>query len=136
MYVVYVHVCAGMTCVLRGRRTLGILLSHAPPSWWPEILSVHHGTRLQTRMVMPSFLHGFCDPNSRPSVYAANALTHWTVSPDSPSHHSYLGLMNSPPHTCPFFLGARGYSSSQPCAHTGTAARPAHPIWEHRRSDN
>lgn len=25
---------------------------------------------------------------------AANALTHWTISPDSPSHHSNLGLMN------------------------------------------
>lgn len=66
---------------------------------------------------------------------AANALTHWTISPDSPSHHSNLGLMSQLIPVL-FLLGARGYSSSQPCAHTGTAARPAHPVWEHRGSDN
>lgn len=147
MWYMYTCVCWYDSCVQGGQGTLGILLLHAPPSstdtgslteteqsWWPEILSAHHGTRLQTCMAMPS---SYMDSVIQTPVLlfnAANALTHWTISPDSLP--PFYPRPDEPTDTCPFLLGARGYSSSQPCAHTGTAARPAHPVWEHRGSDN
>lgn len=132
---VYVHMCVLVHTLMcaRSRGHGAVLLYHFPSCSTETGSLVEPGASLAARTppgyrhawAHPAVSHGFCD--------AANALP-TEPSPDSPLL-PFLPLPGEPADTWCFLLGGRGYPSSQPRAHTGTAARPAHPIWEHRGSD-